>query len=189
MRNRMMTLGLILACVICMGGHESVFTVSQPLLTNGAGIVVSDVSFIRYGTAWDRTGIHVCGTANEYLVSTRIGYENRNGASRMGVRISPILAPRDTTRAPLKRPGLFGDTLRVLVDLTEMQQQAPFPLGGPPEKVLRAMQECMILNGTREGQGVRYLDIQVEGPSQYDWLECVADLETVKVRERPYAPR
>ena len=175
-KRRCLGLATLCASSALLGSFESVFDVAQPLLTNGEGLRVTDVPFIRHGTSWDRPWLHVCWTAEEVLVSTDSGYQNRNAANRIGIQIRPIPGPKVEPFDKNRRPGLFGDTLRVEVDLSKLLDEAPLPIGGPPGPVLKATRECMIVNAKRAGRGVRFLDIQVVGDDRHSWMAGTVDL-------------
>jgi hypothetical protein len=143
--------------------EEGPVQVAFPILAGGPGISFADAPALIWGSLWDTPGLLVALTASDFYIKTDLGIENRNGASRMGVRIQP--------------EGLQGDTLCVVLDLTSMARRAPPPLGGAPERVLGQTVSCMIINAAREPHKARHLSIKVEGRAGYEQFAGVWNLE------------
>jgi hypothetical protein len=146
-----------------LSSEEGPVQVAFPILASGPGISFADAPALIWGTLWDSPGLLVALTASDFYIKTTLGLENRNGAARMGVRIRPV--------------GVFGDTLRVVLDLTSMAPRAPSPLGGSPDRVLGQTVSCMIINATREPHKARHLQVEIEGPADYDQFSGVWALE------------
>jgi hypothetical protein len=150
---------------------EVFFQVSQPMWSKEGGTQISDVTF---ASAWEVTPtILVELTVAESLVSAGDQFENRNAAHQAGIVIRAIAHEATADTSKVRRPGRFGDTLRVEMDLA---------MADVTEEIMEATVECMILNAKRSDGKARFLDVRVVGSAHYSHFGGTYNLEPI---ERP----
>ena len=118
--------------------EEVAIEVAQPILTE-EGIRVSDVTFVRYlgSRSW---GDVVWYTCDKSFVTNQAGEAvNRNAASLAGLSATAY-------SYHAQEQALFGDTVRVFIDLTKMDASK---LGCNPDTLVAATLECVLINATR----------------------------------------
>jgi hypothetical protein len=161
---------------IAGAGEEGAYQVAFPLSTSGA-LAIGDMPQVLWGSAWDSPGLQVYGTTAEFYAKTDLGLENRNIANQMRIQIRPKMRPalgREEWHA------LFGDTLRVVLDLSKMASEAR---GWSAVYVLETTLDCMIINAARDAHKPRFLGIEIEGKTGYKQFEGTYRLEPTPILE------
>lgn len=163
---------------------ETALEVWQPIETE-EGIVLSRVTYIRYLT---RTppGYPVNFTCEASRVMTELGeFENRNASNLLG-----LMAWSDSLHL---RQQLFGDTLRVFVDLSGITAQKTSH-GWNLQTVVEATVECVLANAAQYRSGrdwdrkkwveARYVELEIRGSTEYADLGGVFSFEQLGVLPR-----
>jgi hypothetical protein len=137
---------------------ETVFEVYQPVGLDD-GIAIVSVPFVEYaGTA--AGGVEVGWTCRDNAIKSRDGEtHNFNVANAIGLSVQ---VRRNRENYPL---GLYGDTLRVVLDLSALPDTTRF-WGHPLNSIVKATFECILANG-RRAPGAKYLDISLIGGGEY----------------------
>jgi hypothetical protein len=148
----------------------------RPLLVDGPGILLIEVPFIGYASYWDNPGAEVLQTVLPYRVEGDT-VEDRNAASQAGIRFEPHDGTPDSTGQTC--PGLTGVTLRVHVDLGELEPDSW------NDEVVALTLKCGILNARRRWPRVRWLEYSVEGNPAYGAFAGVYSLEAVDLPHGP----
>jgi hypothetical protein len=155
---------------------EGSCTVQQPIVFHDAGIVACPVTFACRGSLWDSPGCLVAATIRESEIWTELGFENRNAASLAGVRLELVPHPEPVSRDQLR--GLFGDTLRVVLDVSddgsaEQDSEVAAGFGWPLRDVLGVTRICMLANAALEPRRIRFLEIRIRGARELSDLEGI----------------
>ncbi|MCA9752762.1 MAG: hypothetical protein KC591_11270, partial [Gemmatimonadetes bacterium] len=111
------------------------------------------------------------------------GFRNINAAHLLGVRL--FLVPHDEPilRGERRWQGVFGDTLRVVMDLSNIDEDTysstgqPIRLAWPKNEVIPRTVECMLENAKREKNDVRFLDVSIRGQDGFADLARVYRLD------------
>ena len=182
MWNRKLIL-LSLAFAILPGNarssEEGAYQVAFPLSTSG-DLAIGDMPQVLWGSAWDSPGLQVCLTTAEFYAKTDVGLENRNIANQMRIQIRPKMRPSSAALGREEWHGLFGDTLRVVLDLSKMASEAR---GWSAVYVLETTLDCMIINAARDAHKPRFLGIEIEGKTGYEQFEGTYRLEPTPILE------
>jgi hypothetical protein len=156
MTGAMIVAGLASATV------ERSIVVAQPIVTEET-LCISDVTYITYSEGY--WGDVVGYTCEENYIAVD-GHEtpaNRNAASLAGIKAEP-------DPYHFQEQALYGDTVRVVVDLSEMDTSK---LDFGAKYIVDATLECILINATRSMRGyshkaggqidAKYLRVDVEG--------------------------
>ena len=152
-----------IAVIVAMAGsaeatQENIYAVAQPVDSDGTGPTISDVTFVTWSDTLHEPSLLICLTAAESRVGSPYGFENRNMANRAGIRITAVRAAGSVGGYP----GLFGDTLRVVLDVSA----ATAALSADGSPVLNLTVDAMLRNAARARRhAIRYLTIEVVGDS------------------------
>lgn len=168
--------------------EERAVQVSQPIVTK-TGLYVSDVTFVAYvgSESW---GDLVWYTCQPSFVANEEGEPlNRNAANLAGITSRP-----DSFH--LQNQSLYGDTMRVFVDLTEMDVSK---IPCCPGDLVAATRECVLVNATRSMRAwdreserqvtAKHLRVEVRGssdPSVQSETYDLAELARTVPRERRF---
>lgn len=144
-------------------GWSAPHVVSQPIDAGHAGVVRCDNTYVRWG---DDPGIALMLTVAECRVSTPDGFVNRNAASLMGITLRRVGHAGRPPEGQKWWPGLFGDTLRVTLDLSQLGVSSEPAVAMWRQHVVDATTQCMIENARREPRAA-FLDVVVEGPPEF----------------------
>jgi hypothetical protein len=142
-------------------------TVLQPILSLDAAIVGCPVTFTYRGDVWASPGCFVRRTVERNMVATERGFENRNAASLAGITIRT--APRSRPLERNESPGLFGDSLRVVLavppaDSTFVGDASQWSgWRADLREIVATTVECMVENARLEYPRFKWLDIEVSG--------------------------
>jgi len=170
LRTRIRVL-LVLSFAFAMSGivqdsgatTDGVRLITQPIATFETGIWIVDVPVISAGSLWDGAGAFVEMTSRSFPIEILPGAGShpagQNAAAVTGISVR--LLPNTTRNSP---PGLFGDTLRVELDLTGFRRSQ---LGLRIEDVTAATVHCMLVNAGRTGGIIKYLDLRIRGDRQF----------------------
>ena len=164
--------------------QEGAVQVSQPIMVFDGGCVVSDVTYIlTWGWYRYAPELTTSLTVSANSISTSQGFANRNGAAALDLRLEfpdGDEIPGFGSEGHRERfQGLFGDTLRVVLDLTSMKRGAESEWPGSEADVVAATVESLKLNARREWPRVRTLDLRVRGPSEFQAHAGVYPLDAV----------
>jgi hypothetical protein len=147
------------------------YVVTQPIDAGHAGVVPCDNTYVRWG---DAPGIALLLTVAECRVSTPDGFVDRNAASLMGIHLRSV-GHTGPAHGQTWSPGLFGDTLRVTMDLSHLGPSAEPAIAAWRQVVVDVTTQCMVENARREPRAA-FLDIVVEGPAEFARLAGVRSL-------------
>ena len=170
---------LVFAALLRSSVHaatESPYVVQQPIVTEDAGVLPFPVTFTVLGELWASPGWTVTQTLAESRVwTTRHGFENRNAANLAALQIS--LVPHSGQPKPMIFPGLYADTLRAVLDVSEAvatwQDRKTSLFGYTLEAIVPATIECFQLNLKQEYPRIRFLDLRVVGSDSLAHLSGV----------------
>jgi hypothetical protein len=155
----------ILVAGAALASMEGPCTVWQPILTQDGGPISCPVTYTCFGDLWASPGWMVSLAFAENRIGTREGFQDRNAAHLFGFEFSLVRHPLPLQ--PNQTHGLFGDTLRVVVDVSRYEEAAadiqPLLLGFPVDGVLAVTLECMRANASLEYPRFRFLDVRVTG--------------------------
>lgn len=129
-----------------------------------------------YGSSYDTPSFEASITVVPNSISKPQGWENRNGAAAIGIRLD---FPRGETGL-----GLFGDTLRVVVDLTALQDTSRTIWDGYEPDIVAATVECLKLNARRRWSVIRFLAVEVRGADEYQSNSGTYGLESITCAPR-----
>jgi len=178
----------IVALMLCASpvcaAFETVLEVWQPIETE-EGLRLSRVTYIKYLTRIP-PGYLVNYTCEENRVMTeRGGFENRNAANLLG-----LMAWSDSLHLGQE---LFGDTLRVYVDLSAVTSQKTIH-GWPLESVVEATVECVLTNAFERRSGydhdlrksieAKYVELEIRGSAEYAHLGGLFSFDELEVLPR-----
>lgn len=172
--------GLLIGVVPIRAAFETAIQVAQPIGT-ADGIVVSSVTYTSVMGHFP-PGHAVALTTSRSCVATPSGdCENRNLANLHG-----FVAGADPHHSLTM--SLFGDTLRVFVDASGIDEDAR-PMGWSPTLVAKATVDATIINAWRTrkaydprlgtGTAARFIHVEIRGPSRYSHLGGVYNAEAV----------
>lgn len=158
-------LTLLVASSRALASEERALEVAQPLVTEGA-IAVSRVTFVNhYDMSWGGLVDYTC--RESFIVNESWKAENRNAANISGIKswVDPY---------HYEKQALFGDTVRVYMDLTEFDVSR---LGQQDGDVVAATIECVLVNATASMTGwyrarnawvpATHLYLEVRGAPEY----------------------
>jgi hypothetical protein len=115
-------------------------------------------------------------TVAENCICSNQGCDNHNAANLLGLRVE------FEEGGHRESVGLFGDTLRVRLDLSKMDEH-PYKAGSRTTRLYKAdrivplVVECLKLNAARRWPRVRYLALSVVGVEAYAEHSGVFSLE------------
>lgn len=117
---------------------ERAIEVAQPIVTE-SGITISDVTFVRYlgAVSWGEVVGYTC--KESFVVNEAGAPENRNAASLVGIAA-------DAYTYHIQNQALFGDTMKVFIDLTDMDLSK---VRWRNTRLIEATLECVLINATR----------------------------------------
>ena len=141
-------------------------TVQQPVLTRDGGPALAPVTYVCFGDLWASPGWIVSMTFGENRIRAGSQFQDRNAAHLAGFKFSTV-----RRELPLagQAHGLFGDTLRVIVDVSASVDPAfradSLLMGFPVADVLDATLAAMKANAALEYPRFQFLDVRVVGDS------------------------
>ena len=177
MKSVLVVAATLAAAESVVASDEAVWLIASPILSGAEGVSIVDTPQLVWGDEWATPGCRVSRTTDDVFLKTDLGLENRNVAARMGIRVH--VARPSPSSSPAKELGLFGDTLRVVLDVSSLARELPYPLGGPPEYALEATLSCMIINAGRDPHQPQFLDVLVEGRPGFEPLTGLYRLQPV----------
>lgn len=142
---------LILAPAIAIASTEAAYQVSQPIWAADMGVAISDVTYVSRGAVTPLYLVEL--TVRESLVVADGDFSRRNAAHWSKFAIRPVAGSRRKGF-----PGVFGDTLRVDLDVSDMPRHSGW---AEPAEVLECTIECMILNARRARPALGFLEVNV----------------------------
>ena len=179
---RSVTLGFLVLIALSRTAHaseESSFETLQPIWTFG-GLVLSHVTMTTYDEAGEPAVASVRATCDSNQVMTPYGPKQRNAAFTLGFRAEVI-------SDPTKDSPLFGDTLRVVLHVTE----APRDLDDISfDTVLGATMDCILFNAAHSS-AIRFVALRIDGPTAYRKYGGVYPAARYRngPRQREYPPK
>lgn len=189
-----LSVAIVLVANIAPATVERLCSVTQPIEVDGT-FRMSPNTYVTYSTS---PGTELLLTTAENRVRTPHGFLflNMNSASRAGLAIQFVKDEKPPTGGRATRwDGLFGDTLRVVLDLRAMPVEAILPEGVSTEDDKRTVErrhrehrewcralvevtlQCMVENAAREPKA-RFLDVRIEGPSEFEDLAGTRSLRS-----------
>lgn len=142
---------------------EQFLVVAQPIVTEGR-ICIGEMTYTTYSAV--TYGNVVDFTCREnYVLGDYEKPTNRNAASLAGIKAK-------TNSFHIQEDALYGDTLRVEIDLSAMNTSKQ---GFDAEDVVDATIECVLINATRSmgGNGLapaKHLRVDVRGAKEFAHL-------------------
>jgi hypothetical protein len=158
--------------------HEFPVEVVQPIITE-EGVFPRTVCYTLY-RGGPVPGWSVSLVSKESCVITELGdHSNRNAANRLGVRTGV-----DSFHSSGK---LYGDTMRVWVDFSQLEEDQVVHRGQPITRVVNATIEAVIATAYKSRRGwdseaeesiyANYVAIEVRGKPEYRELSQVVSFE------------
>lgn len=121
---------------------------------------------------WAGPGWTVKRTVEENCISTTEGFANRNAANLAGLTVT--LVPHPGPPKNMVFPGLFGDTLRAVLDVSAAVRppgEKRLYFGGYSlDTILPVTVECFLLNLAQEYPRIQLLVLEVAGSEEYAYL-------------------
>ena len=185
---------VLMATSIGQATTECPCTVAQPIQSEDCSVMACPVTYTCFGDLWATPGWMVRETLAENCVGTHRGFENRNAANLAGFRLG--LVERSRPLGPNEADGLFGDSLRIVLDVSQavaaVQEgtlhQSTF------DRVMEVTHACLLSNAALEYPRFRFLDIQIRGLSpasratSLDTLAAFSGTFPVSPPAEPVAP-
>jgi len=179
---------------------EHAVQISQPIISGGSGLIaVAQVPYIFWYLPYDDPAFEVSLTVAANTITTGEGTSNRNAANLLGIQLTFPMPPQ-TNRWRRSAPrGVFGDTLRVAIDLSKTDettrlQKASITRGFQRKDIVPLTLFSMLENARRGWPQIKNLHVEVIGPDEFKDLAGTYSLERIpeppKIREiRPENPR
>jgi hypothetical protein len=143
--------------------EEGVVHVAQPIDLPATECVIATMGYIEMlGSVMPGQGVHLVAAPNRMAVQGQM--VQRNSASNLNIRTGTELSSEPT--------GLFGDTLRVFLDLSQM----PRAKAAGAEAVIARTVDCVLITAwygrvafdpTRGRVEAKYVNLKVKGPRAY----------------------
>lgn len=154
-----------MAVALCVASASAtqvtVYEVLQPVWSD-RGLVATGFSYARYEDTLNDPTLLVRLTAAESRLGGPDGFANWNEANRIGIQIQ--VAPPSPSAQQLF-PGLSGDTLEVVLDLSNLTQPL---VSASCEELVDLTVECMIENASRSRRHqIHFLKIAALGDSSF----------------------
>jgi hypothetical protein len=163
---------------------EYAVQITQPLKAEGTGFSIVQVPYLLWFKPSDDPHFAVSLTVAANTITTGDGTSNRNAANLLGVQLSFPAAPSQPWRQASPR-GLFGDTLRVSMDLSKTGEAARLKdemdarrMAYPRKEVLSLTLFSMIENARRGWPRVKHLTVEVQGSDEFKDLAGTYSLES-----------
>ena len=177
---------------------EHAVQISQPVISGGKEIVVAQVPYILWYSPGDDPAFEVGLTVAANTITTGDGTSNRNAANLLGIQLTFPMPPAQKWRRSAPR-GVFGDTLRVAIDLSKTDettrlQKASITAGFQRKDIVPLTLFSMLENARRGWPRIKNLHVEVIGPDEFKDLAGTYPLERIpdppKIREiRPENPK
>ena len=162
---------------------EYAVQISQPLKAQGTGFSIVQVPYLLWFKPSEDPHFPVSLTVAANTIATGDGTSNRNAANLLGVQLSFPMAPAKQWRQPPPR-GLFGDTLRVVMDLSKtdaaagLKDEMDVARAAYPRKEIVSLTLFSMLENARRGwPRVKHLTVEVQGSDEFKDLAGTYSLE------------
>lgn len=176
--------GIMIPCV-APAADEHAVQISQPVISGGTGIVVAQVPYMLWYLPGDDPAFEVGLTVAANTITTGDGTSNRNAANLLGIQLTFPMPPA-TNRWRRSAPrGVFGDTLRVAIDLskteeaTQLQDKASITRGFLRKDIVPLTLFSMLENARRGWPRIKHLHVEVVGPDEFKDLAGTYSLERI----------
>ena len=185
-RCRRDSLTAILVCVVlscssaARSSEEGTIESTQPIVTENF-IRPCTVTYIWSGMV-HIVGSSVAKTCSPDSIETDMGIHNRNAANLAGLTVA--VASSDSSWHPL-----FGDTLRVTLDVTSIGERKEVKQLGSlfsAAGLVNATVQCIRENAGRGVPAAKHLDLKVVGSKRYSKLGRVYSIASVPERKTYY---
>lgn len=178
---------LLLIWVNAVPVHASfpgVVSVVQPIELDGPGLVTVTVTYVGYQLIWDDPGVAIMLTTQP----NQIWYDGKardlNTATLVGIRFLREDSRHSTARQ--QWPGVHGDTLDVIVDLSRYNRNAE--MGQYENFMVITTLACGLRNARIRWPQIRYVNYNVTGNDSCQHLSGVYPLEHVEAPEQASQP-
>jgi hypothetical protein len=178
-------LALVFGAAPAWAAFECIVQVSQPTYVDEVGPLISDVTLINWWSRIDMPGVEVSLTVAPSAVPTREGAVNRNAANLGGITLEFPAGDPNPMSARRACPGLFGDTLKVIVDLSALDEPTNDVEASMAHELVATTVECLKINARRRWPVVRHLDVRLRGAARFAEFARAYDLSDVEVRPGP----
>ncbi len=163
------TTSAMIIAVLASATVERSIVVAQPIVTEET-LCIGDMTYVTYSSgSWGDVVDYTC-SENYVVIGDHENPANRNAASLAGITAGP-------DPYHFQEQALYGDTVRVVVDLSEMD---PSKVDFEAEDVVDATMECVLINATRSMQGwdhkadktiaAKHLRVEVQGSAEFAHL-------------------
>jgi len=190
--------GIVLVGMMIPGlaaaADEHAVQISQPVISGGTGLVIAQVPYMLWYLQGDDPAFEVSLTIAANAIATGDGTSNRNAANLLGIQLTFPMPPAQKWRRSSPR-GVFGDTLRVAIDLskteeaTHLQGKASITRGFLRKDIVPLTLFSMLENARRGWPRIKNLHVEVIGPDEFKDLAGTYTLERIpdppKIREIP----
>jgi hypothetical protein len=130
-----------------LASFEMAIQISQPIMTQDLGCFVSDVTYVGHWSPWDQPGLEVGPTVAPSAVVTQQGTADRNGASALSTNLEFPSGDENPYSSRFgihdRVPGLFGDTLRVVLDVSALSSRESGAWIGSEPEIVATTAECL----------------------------------------------
>jgi hypothetical protein len=151
---------------------EGSYVIRQPIVAGDEGVTARPVTFVYLGDLWAGPGWTVTRTLAENCIATSSGFADRNAAHLAGLTVT--LVPHPGPPQNMVFPGLFGDTLRAVLDISAAVpprgEKKTYVWGYSLDTILPVTLECFLLNLAEEYPRIRLMVLQVVGGEEYAYL-------------------
>ena len=154
---------------VALATVEGPVVIQQPIFTHDGWIEICPVTYATRGDVWSTPGCLVARTLSENRIGTEGGFENRNAANLAGLRLELVEHSEPTPKGEHLYRGLFGDTLKVVLKVTDEALMSPVH----PGDVLPHTRDCLLLNAQLEGRRFQFLDLRINGIDGFAEIEGV----------------
>ena len=175
------------ACVGCtlvvagvaLSTVEQSIEVAQPIVTEEC-MCIRDVTYVTYAQLTWGEVVDYTASKNYIVIGDHSNPADRNAASLAGVKVK-------TDGYHFQEQALYGDTMRVVVDLSSMNAAA---VDFEAEDIVQATIQSVLINATRSPEGwdkktggrmaARHLRLDVQGSPEFSALSRTYRFEDLR---------
>jgi len=170
---------------------------NSPSLITAGSYVIRDVGYVLSEDRARSADMEVRLTVAPNAISTwtepenaargAFAVENRNAASLLPLRLSFPEGSPDSSG--MRFPGLFGDTLVVVMDLSDaLKTNETLASSDTFNEIVGKTAQCLLLNARRQWPRIKHLALSIDGSHAHEHLEGVHSLEEVVIPALPSVP-
>jgi hypothetical protein len=156
--------GLVLSSAPARGNEVSAVEVMQPFIVSG-NLVLGRVTYFGYfGEGATEAAVRLTCEPNIATVSGGVERGDFNEASSSGIALR-FLYHESPHKTPGRWPYLFGDTMRVILDASNLKRSSARRMECADTTLVDATIQCLIVNAARYRQ-VPFLHVAIVGPAE-----------------------